>query len=320
MGCWNKTCGLSNLPIHAGEKAYVFVLEPELHQDSHCYATHLYRPCLLPFETEYNDYGGGVNSTGAGLNVVMESIKRELHEMEIGANQYHDIAVTKDNFGEELFFDAVHEGRLYKHNRYANDEDDHTKLEFVMFRKDIVDNILENHYMEKYVGDGAGTHGYGNNYIRYYFKDIVADILPMIQEIANKHAENSESMSFKIMGGFEYLFEYGHPNKAAQWLRGDSHRYSQLVRIEETLVALFESQGPTADRIIKFEEILTEYLKGMFIDAFMEMTRKSWIPAGHEGSQGDEQRPYRSLISATLAVMDRRKAQYEANTGEVYED
>jgi hypothetical protein len=27
MGCWNKTCGLTNLPIMCGEKTYVFVLE-----------------------------------------------------------------------------------------------------------------------------------------------------------------------------------------------------------------------------------------------------------------------------------------------------
>jgi hypothetical protein len=242
----------------------------------------------------------------------MESIKRELHEMELGANQYHDIAVTKDNFGEELFFEAVHEGRLYKHNRYAVDEDDHTKLEFVMFRKDIVDNLLKNHYLEQYVGDGKGTHGYMNNYVRYNFKDIVADILPMINEVANRHAEDTDSMSFKLMGGFDYLFEYGHPNKAAQWLRGDSHRYSQLIRFEEAFVALFEGEGgPTADRILQLEAILTEYLKGKFIDAFMEMTRKSWIPAGHEGSQGDEQRSYRNLISATLEVLDRKQAEYE---------
>lgn len=29
MGSWNKTCGLTNLPIMCGEKTYVFVLERE---------------------------------------------------------------------------------------------------------------------------------------------------------------------------------------------------------------------------------------------------------------------------------------------------
>ena len=33
MGCWNKTCGISNLFIEAGEKVYVFALEQNLHHD-----------------------------------------------------------------------------------------------------------------------------------------------------------------------------------------------------------------------------------------------------------------------------------------------
>jgi hypothetical protein len=320
MGSWNKTCGLSNLPIHSGEKAYVFVLEKQQLDDSHCYSTHLYAPCLLPFETTYNDYGGGEDSTGIGFPIIMESIKNNLNEIEAGENKYHDIAVTKDKFDEALFFEAVHEGRLQKHNPYALDEDDHTKLEFVMFRKDIVDTILEKHYMEKYVGDGKGTHGYGNNYIRYYFKDIVADILPMIQEISEMVAEDKELATFKLLSSFESMFKYDHPNLAATWLRGDTYRYCNLIRINEYLFNLFEQEGPLPERILQLEEILTESLKGRFIDAFMEMSRKSWIPAGHEGSQGDEQRPYRSLISATLEVLDRRKAMYEAETGEPYED
>ena len=103
MGCWNKTCGLTNLHITAGQKAYVFVLEKrDDDNDSHCYSTHLYRPLLLPFETTYNDYGGGEDSTGVAFPLIMEGIKQRLHEMELGENEYHDIAVTKEAFGEEV--------------------------------------------------------------------------------------------------------------------------------------------------------------------------------------------------------------------------
>ena len=28
MGCWNETCGISNLPIHTGEKVCLFILGP----------------------------------------------------------------------------------------------------------------------------------------------------------------------------------------------------------------------------------------------------------------------------------------------------
>ena len=62
--------------------------------------------------------------------------------------------------------------------------------------------------------------------------------------------------------------------------------------------------------------MLTEYLKGIFIDGFMEVTRKSWIPAGHEGSQAQELDEYRLLISAMTKVMDAEEAYYKEMNGE----
>jgi hypothetical protein len=318
MGCWNKTCGLTNLHITHGTEAYVFVLEPN-NEDSHCYATHLYSPLLLPFVTEYNDYGGGENSSGIGLPLIMDGIRDNLHEIDVGDNQYHDIAVKKADFGEELFFEAVHEGRLYKHNRYAtnNDLEEHTKLEYVMFRKDVVDHILENRVIEKYVGDGKGTGGWGNNYVYYKFADIVADILPMLQEIVDmviKAKANEQDIMFKLLGGFEYLFDYKHPNLAAQWLRGDGYRYSRIVDMKHVISKVL--MDDSEDAVLRLEELLTDYLKGVFIDNFMEVTRKSWIPAGHEGSQGQERDEYRLLIAATTMVLDAEQKQWADENGE----
>jgi hypothetical protein len=54
----------------------------------------------------------------------------------------------------------------------------------------------------------------------------------------------------------------------------------------------------------------------MFIDSFMEVTRKSWIPAGHEGSQAQENDEYRLLIGAMTKVMDAEDAYYKEQCGE----
>lgn len=315
MGCWNKTCGLSNLHITAGTEAYVFVLERG-NEDDHCYSTHLYRPLLLPFVTEYNDYGGGENSSGVSLPFVLEGIRENLHEIEIGDNEYHDIAVNKENLDEAMFFEAVHEGLLYKHNHHAtnNDLSEHTKLEYVMFRKDVVDHILENRVIEKYVGDGKGTYskwGDEKNYISYKFADIVADIQPMLQEILEIKAQSEDDpdrIMFKLMGGSEYLFDYNHPNLAAKWLRGDSHRYSRIVDMRSLISDVLV--GGNKEDILGLENLLTEHLKGIFIDGFMEVTRKSWIPAGHEGSQSADNSSYRLLIAATNMVLDAEDAEY----------
>ena len=312
MGCWNKTCGLSNLHIKAGQEAYVFLLEPA-NADEHCYATHLYKPLLLPFVTEYNDYGGGENSSGVTFPIVMNAIKECLHEMEVGENQYHDIAVKKDKFDEALFFEAVHEGRLFKENRYTPESP--TKIQYVMFRKDIVDDILANYTIEKYVGDGKGTGGWENNYVYYKFADIVADIMPMLQEVMDmvvKAKATEQDISFKLLGGFEYMFSRDYENLAAKWLRMDSYRYSRIVDLRHVFFDLFgKDDVPTEEQVLELAAVLTEHIRGIFIDAFMEHTRKSWIPAGHEGSQCQDAEPYRVLMAATARALDAEDKELE---------
>ena len=185
MGSWNKTCGLSNLPILAGEQTYVFVLEQELDISSHCYSTHLYRPALLSFESTYNDCGGGEDSKGIGFDIIMNGIQSCLVEMPLGENEYHDIAVSKAAFNEELFFDSVREGRLYVTNYTGGSN----RVEFTMFRKDIVDKIVETRVIKKYVGKGAGTTGYDNSYVTYKFSDLVAEIPEVMNLIAEHYSD-----------------------------------------------------------------------------------------------------------------------------------
>lgn len=314
MGSWNKTCGLTNLHITSGEKAYVFVLE-QGKDDSRCYATHIFSPLLLPFETTYNDYGGGEDSTGPGFPIIIEAIKKNLHEIELGDNKYHDIAVKAEQFDEELFFESVHEGRLFRKGHYS----DPVKLDYVMFRKDVVDDILENRVIEQYVGDNKGTfakYGDSKDYISYKFADIVADILPMLQEICDMAKDQGEVMRFKIIGGLEYMFDYTHPNLAAKWLRGDNYRFCRLVDMKFVMSDIFMNDAPAMDQVLELEALLTEYLKGVFINSFMEVTRKTWMPGGHEGSQSQELDEYRLLISAMTKVMDAEDAYYKEMNGE----
>lgn len=306
MGCWNKTCGLSNLHIGAGDPVYVFVLEDK-RDDSMCYTTSLYRPLLLPFQSEYNDYGGGENSSGIVLDLILSAITEDLDELEVGDNQCHDIAVKKKGFDEELFFEAVHEDRLSVRG---------TKLTFTMFRKDIMDDILNNYQVERYVGDGKGTHGWGNNYIQYGFKDIVADLPVLIKSLTEGSDEEFEFLKdlpeeqrarFRLrMMGFDSLHKLRGTNKAADWLQGDSYRYSRLVDAK-----LIASDMLAASEYDKLTEFLTQHLKAVYVDSFMHAARKTWIPGGHEGSQNTDQDAHRFLCKAIVGALDREKAEYD---------
>lgn len=307
MGCWNKTCGLSNLHIYHGTPVYVFVLEKTDKDDDRCYTTALYRPVVLPFYSEYNDYGGGENSSGVGLDVVMSSIKKTLVEKDIGENQYHDIEVKRDKFGERLFFDSVRENRL---ETKLSDFHHPTSIDFVMFRKDIVDNIFEDRVCELYVGRNKGTGGWDNSYISYKFSDVVADVdaffdrLILVVNNAPEYLTNLP-MKYRIRGGLRDIFKYEEQNKAALYCNVDTYRYSVLVNIGEIILDLVE-----ANDIVKAKEVFIEFLKFSFLDSYMHSIRKIWVPGCHEGSQSAEIGDYRLLCSAINSALDAEEAEY----------
>lgn len=320
MGCWNKTCGLSNLHINAGKQVYVFAIEENPHHDR-CYATAFWRPVMLPFLSVYNDYGGGEDSH-KNINYILEGLKKTLVEMPQGDNQYHDIPVTADAMDEELFFNAVHEGRLKVKDYYGKE----AQVDFVMFRSDIVDSICESWQRDLYVGDGKGTGGWNNNYVYYKFADIVAAVPKFLdrteKELFDTSETNPENMlppELRIkyaMRGLSGMYEYNDRNLVSIYLQGiDDYRFSRIVRPSDVVVRLLADGNR-----IEAEAVLVDILRASFINSFMESTRKQWMPAGHEGSQNQEHKPYRVLCSAITAVLDAEKAEWEEeNEGEFEE-
>ena len=307
MGCWNKTCGLTNLPIICGEQTYVFVLERAKEIHDHCYSTHLYRPLLLPFVSTYNDYGGGEDSNGVAFAAIMDGIKKYLVEMPVGENQYHDIAISRDEWGEELFFDAVHEHRL-RINYYHHGE---VETDFVMMRKDVVDDLAESYEFEEYLGEGKGTCGYKNCYTRYRFVDVANDVDAFLDATLRIMKEQEWRWPRVDMIAYQFLESEGVQNRVAKWLRHDSsYRFSNIVPAREYIMELLMSGDRNAAR-----ELMIEHLKGMFVNTFMEMTRKSWIPGSQEGSQRQEYEPYRALMTSMKRTMDERDARYAAEDG-----
>lgn len=62
MGCWNGTCGVSQLPIRVGDPVRAFLIGVPPYskgdQSGYCYSDGRGYPMTLGFKAEYNDYGG----------------------------------------------------------------------------------------------------------------------------------------------------------------------------------------------------------------------------------------------------------------------
>jgi hypothetical protein len=57
MGCWNETCGLTNLPILENESAVLVLLAIQSNITSACYTSDFAEPVALPIFGKYNSYG-----------------------------------------------------------------------------------------------------------------------------------------------------------------------------------------------------------------------------------------------------------------------
>ena len=309
MGSWSKTCGLSNLHITSGTPVYVFVMEQNTDRRDRCYTTALFKPCLLPFESVYDDYGGGENSGGVGFPIIMDALRSVLHELPVGKNQYHDIAVTVAEFGEELFFRAAHEGRLEIKYPYSAPE----PIDFVMFRRDVVDQLLRDYQVQRYVGDGAGNGGWGNNYLFFKFADVVADVPAFIAHLKSAIDESRAGkygdMPARFRPGisFDTLCDRRGTNKASWYVGRDSYRFAGFLRVNELVFDLLD-QGETETATA----VLTEYLRGSFLEEFMSSVRKIWAPGCHEGSQEQGHAEYRVLAQTILSIVDAELAEDEA--------
>lgn len=313
MGCWNQTCGLTQLHIKYNTDVVVFAMTKNTTTDSLCYTTPFYAPVMMPFYAKYNDYGGAENCHGLGFNLVMDAIKEQLVELPLGENKYHDVAVKKEGFGEEQFFDAVHEGRLFVQGGFKRQR---VHVGFMMIRKDIFDHILENRRMEKYVGNNLGTishWGDTKDYIEYTFADVVAAIPECTAALlATANDDLSPLYRFDPLRALRKLRPDGTlPNLAAGLLAHEDYRYSAMVRPSAEV-----DRYITTNDAAGLTEFLTEYLKALWIDGFMLDTRKFWSPQAGAGSQQAEPEGYLLMIDAMKAALDSEKREYE----EDYED
>lgn len=312
MGCWNKTCGLSRLHITVGTPVYVFVMEEAKNNRNRCYTTSLYAPLILPFEAEYNDYGGGEHETGVALPYILNAIAKNLIEAE-----QEEVPVKQEDFNAEIFFETAHNGSLKIKDKQGRPRN----VEFVMIRKDVVQNILNTWVREYYVGDGKGTAGNGNNYIHYKFEDVLADVdafLQLLKEIISQDVKEVNAQGDNITpeqisaikkalwrtlyltGIADAVAEYSPNNKVSWCLSSDRTRYSSLVNPSEIILEALDNNNFKLAR-----ELLITYLIGSYIDEFYDHTRNIWTPGCHEGSPAQEEDAYRVLATTLIKILDK---------------
>ena len=305
MGCWNATCGLSNLPILSGEAVYVFpIIDARVDTyRSFCYAEALFLPVRTPFLAEYDDYGGGENCSGIFLEPLIDAIRQSLIEQEQGENQYHDIAVKRDGFDIDTFFKTVHKHRLQikYHGRPAF-------MYFTMIRKDVIDRLWTDYPLELFHNFGTDkepnykrvTTTYAKLYeeLPQYMDDCLSDYDENLQFFKPIFRKNTSLLK-------DVIFDDGNIT---------NHSSLNLIQLKDLLIKTYPVDKAAA------VEMMRTFLVATMVNGMMSEIRRIWTPVMHQGSQNELHDMYMLMNNITSDIIAERKREYEAECGDDIDD
>lgn len=150
MGSFNSTCCISNLPISVCDPVrFLFLTQTRRHKSVRpVYSTDLWVPRTWPLKAFYNDYGSIENwETGPMLDVILEGFQKDLIEMEVGKNEFHDVAIHKTSTFEQIL-EASWEGRLTVSPKWGDNTDSRLDtnalpVSLAMIREDVWQELIK---------------------------------------------------------------------------------------------------------------------------------------------------------------------------------
>lgn len=323
MGCWNGTCGISQIHIRAGEEVVVFPISQVMFSDL-CYTTSFWTPFTVPFYGKYDDYGNADETHGIGLKLMLSELKRAVitADDEDVDELFEEEEDDEGSYfgGEQMFWERAHAGNLMVRGHAHHPK---VRVDKVFIKKSILDHLAANYVFESYDYDKTT---YRQTFYSYTFKDVLAGIPGVIDRLVEVAAEEPEGLDaipedlrekFRhvmkkcntlestcraMIKEDEMLQSDPHYNRAASWFSYEPMhlRYGSFDCSVNAVVGGLVEAG---DRDT-LTELLTAYMTTLFVDQVLMDTRKLWSPQSGAGSQADADCGYRAIAAATIHVLD----------------
>lgn len=318
MGCWNGTCGITQLAIHSGEPTIGFLIVRN-HPDGwaangHCYSTQYWCPLSLHIEGIYNDYGTleDVDEGDWNYQLALKYIKANLIEKDLGDNQYHDVPVKKDDLGWEKLADAIHEDRLelvtggfwkqyYPHVTGLS-------VGLMMVHKKVFDAIIDGGIvgwrrdkitMETLTKDGWDIV----EYFRKSHRLTASAITDSEKAIARMVARSNMDIvcSNDKDNNLKHITISG---EGADFNTGKHYMQCLSDKVAE---------GASNSEL---EAIIKKMAEFYIFSCAMSMMRKTWMPQSGAGSQSDDMELYTTVNQTVDGIITERLSLYAAQDAE----
>ena len=287
MGCWNGTCGISQLPIMAGMKVKAFLMlqsefVSEVGGAGVCYPTAYFRPWFFPVTAEYNDYGSVENiQKDWNSEYMLESFRKWLAEGKVRILEHDEAEINDPNIAKfkslNDVFDCVERGALVFKSTIERLNSERTALESreVEFKIGIF-MVLEGVFNELV----AESFRFGNlDRNEYYHKQDAKDQQEVLDRLKKIRTNKVESVVSSIIRDM----------KIDLWLSDSIEEHYAFHHYKPILYA--------PDKVT-VDEFMLRLQETKNIGQAMSFLRKLWIPQTGQGSQSEELSFNKALVTA----------------------
>jgi hypothetical protein len=259
MGCWNKTCGITQLPIMAGEPVVYFIIYQSGKADNFpCYSSSLGWSIIpIPIYGKYDDYGGCEDDPNQEYkySFIKQALSSHLvdcrDDFEKSQTEYNDPFVN----GESISHCVNRNVWKLGHNK--------SEMSIFMIHREVYEKLTE------YVTSFSGKKIYVNDVIKYYNNVLekTKGMIPLDTEYYKivDDINKQDKLSYMISSIVENLI--------VGW-QFNTITYGQFKHLF-SMKKLLDADICTIDEIVKIN----------FLNAVMAVLRKSLAPMPGEGSQ-----------------------------------
>lgn len=285
MGCWNGTCGITQLPILRKDKVRCFILTNQNSEYMRsrmgggiCYSDDLWAPLAPGFEAEYDEYGGVDNVVETPITkALVEKLRKEWVPCK---NRFDEISTISSNDSLEDIVSLI-----------TGDESFIKPFGTKQMQLGIF-MILENVYQDMLKFNPIVYSHQSGKYIKFS-ESIVEDFRVWYTQKQNAFVPGMPVDLLALLRELDVgeLFSYRR------------NAFNLLLR--EPLVELAKLQVPFEDeRIQQMAQIISEMAT---LSCGMQKARKMWHPQAGAGSQADELDIYKIINTSVNNIIAARE-------------
>lgn len=306
MGCWNGTCGVSQLPILGGDKVKAFLLlqskyQREVMGSGTSSSTSYFSPWFFPITAEYNDYGSIENITNDwNSKYMLEKFQEWLLSGEVKLLDRMECEVSSVDIEKfqtvNEIFDCVERGSLSVKNHHEKFDKSqnkwvpvggYLKIGIFLVLEDVFDAMVNEseQFMRREDGDSE-----------FHAEFYKTDREKAIEAIEKVRLNYGDEKTMDELAGCVYGY---HVDR----ILGDvSERTNSFKHYKSILY------NPKS---ISIDEFMSKLNESDSFSTAMSFLRKMWMPQTGQGSQSEELCFNKALINIMSEHIEKRNVQLE---------